>query len=113
MPPDLIESAMKESKVKIEENRSAEDQVTAVVKKIQAVLPIKIELKEVEVKFNAVIASKSLYFLKHFSTVVKDTWNADGSLTCLVQVPAGMFDEFVDKINAATKGDVELRVIKK
>ncbi len=113
VPPDVIESALKESKVRIDENRSAEDQVAAIVKKIQAVLPIRIELKEVEVKFNAAIAPKSLYALKHFSSVVKDTWNADGSLTCLVQVPAGMFDEFVDKVNAATKGDVELRVIKK
>lgn len=113
IPPGMIESALKESKVRIEDNRSAEDQVAAIVKKIQAVLPIRIELKEVEVKFSAVTAPKSLYALKHFSTVVKDTWNADGSLTCLVQVPAGMFDEFVDKVNAATKGEAELRVIKK
>ncbi len=113
LPIERIENAIEQEHIKIEEHRTAEDQVKRIIKELQKVIPIKVEIKEIEIKFKPEHAGKGLPFLKRFATVAKNNWNNDGSLTCLVQVPAGMFDELIDKLNSFTHGDIETRIINK
>jgi ribosome maturation protein SDO1 len=113
IPVSIIEDALKEAKVKIDHLKAAEDQVKNVVKALQAILPMRMEMREIEVKLDANHAAKTYPYVKRISTVVKDTWNNDGSLTCVIQLPAGMFDEFLDKMNSYTHGEVEIKIMKK
>jgi ribosome maturation protein SDO1 len=111
-PATRIELAMEEAKVKIDENKKAEDQVQEIVKKIRAVLPIRFEVREIQIHIPANYAAKSYSLLKNFGTVLKDQWQNDGSLLSIVEIPAGLQQDFFDELNKMTKGEVETKLLK-
>lgn len=112
-PITRIENAFAEAKVTIDEYKTAEDQLQDILKKIRPVLPISLEKAQIAVKVPATYAAKSYSTVKKFSTILKDEWQNDGSWVCRVEIPAGMKEEFFDKLNSLTHGDVETKVIEK
>lgn len=111
-PPERIERAIEEAKVQINEFKSAEAQVEDIVRALRSILPIRFEIKQIEIKIPATYASQSYNILKEYGNLMKDTWKEDGSLLVIIELPAGLQSEFEDKINKLTKGSVEVKVIK-
>jgi len=110
-PEQRIRLAIEEAKVRFDEFRNAEDQVQDVVKEIRKVLPLKFEIIEIEVIIPPQYAAKSFHTLKSFGTIMKDTWQNDGSLRAQLEMPAGLQQEFYDAINKATHGAVQSKVV--
>src|SRR3989338_3925268 len=73
-PTQRIQLALDEAKIKVDEFKSAEDQVQEIVKKLQPILPIKFEIIKVEVKIPAQHAPRSFQTLKSYGTVLKESW---------------------------------------
>jgi len=111
-PVTRIQAAMEEAKVRIDEFKNAEDQVKEIVDKIRHVLPIKFEIREIQIRIPAKFAGKSYSTLKQFGTLLKDEWQNDGSLLALVEIPAGLQTELFDKLNSLTHGEVESKIMK-
>ena len=111
-PVTRIQAAMEEAKVRIDEFKNAEDQVKEIVDKIRHVLPIKFEVREIELIIPAKYAGKSYSTLKQFGTVLKDEWQNDGSLLAILEIPAGLQTELFDKLNSLTHGDVQSKIVK-
>ncbi len=111
-PPQRIENAMDEAKVHIDDSRRAEDQVQDVLKLIRTVLPIKFELRELQVKVPPQYAAKSYALLKNYCSILRDEWQNDGSLVSTVEVAAGMQQEFFDALNRLTHGSCETKVVR-
>lgn len=111
-PPQRIEAALEEAKVRIDELKTAEDQVDDIVKQIRPIIPIKFEIKELEVRIPAEYAAKSYSIVKSSSKIIKDDWQPDGSWLAVVEIPGGLEDEFYDKINSFTHGNNEIKVKK-
>lgn len=109
-PAERIERAIEEAKVHINEFKSAEAQVEEVVRALRIILPIRFEIKQIEIRIPANYASQSYGILKEYGNLMKDTWQEDGSLLAIIELPAGLQSEFEDKINKLTKGSVEIRV---
>jgi|TARA_Y100000310_G_scaffold345665_1_gene467965 ribosome maturation protein SDO1 len=112
-PPDRIERAIEEAKIKIDEFKKAEEQVQDVVSQITKILPIKFEVWEIAVKLPAEIAGKSYSVLKEFGELKKDEWQNDGSLIAKLEVPAGLFEEFENSINKLSHGNIEIKILEK
>mgnify|MGYP001600212168 CR=1 FL=1 len=112
-PPNRIEAAIEEARVRIDENRKAEDQIQDIVKQLMPVLPIKFEVRQVEFHIPAQFAAKAYPLLKGFGTLQKDSWQNDGSLIAVVEVPAGLQQDLFSELNRLTHGDVESKVIGK
>lgn len=110
-PPNRIEAAMEEAKVRIDENKKAEEQIHDIVKQLMPVLPIKFEIRQVEFHIPAQFAPKAYQVLKGFGTLQKDAWQNDGSLVAVVEVPAGMQQDLYSELNKLTHGAVESRVV--
>lgn len=110
-PPARIEAALEESKIKIDEFKKADEQVKDIINKIKVVLPIRYEIREVQIRIPAKYAGKSYSTLKQFGTVLKDEWENDGSLLATLEIPAGLSTELFDKLNALTHGEVETKII--
>ena len=110
-PPQRIERAMEEAGVHIDENKSAEEQVEEVLKKLRAIIPIKFERREIAVKIPAQYAGHSYTVLKKYK-LLKDEWQNDGSLVAVVEIPAGLQDDFFDELNKISHGEVESKIIK-
>ncbi len=109
-PALRVENAMKEARVSIEPFKSANEQVDAVVKKISMLLPIKFALIKIEVTIPPEATNRCYGTLKQFG-VKSEEWLSDGSLKAVVEFPAGMQNEFYDKINNATQGKAVTKII--
>ncbi len=110
-PPNRIEAAIEEAKVRIDEHQKAEDQIHDIVKKLLPILPIKFEVRQVEFHIPANFAARAYPILKGYGTLQKDSWQNDGSLVAVVEVPAGLQQELYSELNKLTKGDVESKVV--
>jgi ribosome maturation protein SDO1 len=103
---------MEEARVKIDLFKPAEEQVPDVLKVLRPLIPIKFEKKEVAVKVPPQYAGRAAGEVKHYGEVKKEEWQKDGSWICVLELPAGIVEEFFDMLNQATHGDVETKILK-
>ena len=107
--PERIARAIEQAGVNIE-NRPVEEQISRIIEKIKNIIPIKIETKKIALTIPAVHTGKAYGALHSYKE--SEEWLADGSLKCIVNIPAGLQMEFYDKINAITHGAVLSEEIK-
>ncbi len=111
-PIRRIELAIEEAKVHIDPMKSAESQVEDVLKKLRPIIPLKFEIVHIAIKVPAAHAHQAYGVIKEFNPK-KEEWLNDGSLVALVEIPPGMQPVLFDKLNKATHGDVQTKVLEK
>ncbi len=111
-PPQRIEIAMEEAKVHVDPFKSVEEQVKEVLVALRPLIPIRFEKARIAVKLSAEDSAKCYGDIKAFGTILKEEWQRDGSWIGVVEMPAGMQTEFLERLNAKTKGNVEAKVLK-
>jgi ribosome maturation protein SDO1 len=109
-PMQRIENAMEQAKVSIDPFKNASEQVDQIVKKINMIIPIKFAVARIEVTIPPNYANRSYNILKQYG-LKSEKWLADGSLSAIVEFPAGLQSEFFDKINSATQGNAETKLL--
>ncbi|ODS38109.1 MAG: rRNA metabolism protein [Candidatus Altiarchaeales archaeon WOR_SM1_86-2] len=109
-PPQRIEDAMDEARVHVSLAKSAEEQVESVIKLLRPLLPIKFEKRRVAVKIPAGYSSKVQQVLREFGRVEKEEW-AGNYQYCVLEIPAGVQDDFYNKLNNLTHGEVEIKIL--
>jgi ribosome maturation protein SDO1 len=110
-PQQRIELALEEAKVKIEEFKTADDQITDVVRKLQPILPIRFENALIEIHIPVQYAPKLYGNVQGFGTIKKQQWLSDGSWQGELEVPAGLVPDIIDQLNAKTHGSVQVTPI--
>jgi ribosome maturation protein SDO1 len=110
-PPARIENAMEEARVHIEVFKSAEEQLPAIVKELQPILPLKFELRRIAIKIPPTHVGRALKAVKEFAAVKQEQWLDDGSWAVVVEIPAGVQAEFFDKLNDLTRGEAQTKVL--
>lgn len=110
IPPQRIEKAMEEARVTVDLYRSVEEQAAAIVKAISRILPIRIARARFRVKVPPEIAAKAAQELRKLGEVKGEQWGKDGSYEIEFEVPAGLQQEVIDRINRATKGQSEVKI---
>jgi len=111
-PPQRIEIAMEEAKVHVDPFKNVEEQVKEVLDALRPLLPIRFEKVRIAVKLSAEDSAKCYGDLKAFGTIVKEEWSPTGAWIGVVEMPAGLQTEFLERLNAKTKGNVETRILK-
>ena len=111
-PVQRIENAMEEAGVHIDPFKRVHEQVDEVMKKLKLLLPLKIETDRIAVKIPPQHAYRAYPALKQFR-VIKEDWLDDGSLSIVVELPGGMQADFFDKINKATHGEIDSKVLER
>jgi len=110
-PRNRIELAFEEAKIRVDDSRSAEDQIERIIKELRPILPIKFEKKKIAVKIPALHAGKGYSVLQNFGNIVQEDWQSDGSYACVLHIPAGLQNELIDRVNKLTHGDVEVKIL--
>jgi len=110
LPMQRVENAMEQAKVSIDPFKSASDQVDQIVKKISMIIPIKFAVAKIEVTVPASYASRVYSLLKQYG-LKSEKWLNDGSLSAIVEFPAGLQSEFYDKLNSLTQGNAETKLL--
>jgi len=107
-----LENAFEEAKVHVDEFHSVHEQVQDILKKLKPILPIRFEVKEIAVKIPPQYAPKCYSTVKAFGAILNDEWQRDGSWIVAVEIPGGLEQDFYDKLNAITHGNMETKVLK-
>lgn len=113
IPVNRLELAMEEAKIRINEHRTVEEQAKDIVRKLQPILPIKMEKVTLRLKIPPQYVGKCYSQVRSIGELLKEEWLNDGAWLCQLEIPAGRKNEFIDKINHFTKGEAEIRVNEK
>ena len=106
-----LEQAMDAARVHIDGFKDAASQVEEVMKALRPIIPLKVERIRVAVRIPPEHAQRVYGTLKGYG-IQKEEWSRDGSLIVVLEMPAGMQGEFYDKINRATSGAAETKMMK-
>ena len=107
--PDMIESALKSSGAKID-NQPIDKQINKITEALIKVIPIKIETKKILIKIPAIHTGKAYGLVQDHKE--KEEWLGDGSLQVILNIPIGLQMDFYDKLNAITHGSAITQEIK-
>ena len=111
-PPIRIEQAMAQIKYSIDPFKSADEQAKDVIEELRALLPIKMEQMRVAVKILAEYAAKGYGTLKGYGTISREEWQADGALVAVVEMPAGLYGPFIERLGKVTQGTIQTKILK-
>jgi len=110
-PPLRIEQAMKQIHFSIDPFREVEEQAREIMKLLRPVLPLKMEQVSVAVRIPPEFASKAYGTVKGFGVIKREQWQADGSWSATVEMPAGLYGPFLEKLGNITRGNLEAKMV--
>jgi ribosome maturation protein SDO1 len=111
-PPTRIEQALEQIHFSVDLVSSIEEQAKKVIEALRPILPISIEKITVSVRITPQYAGRSYGTVKSFGTIKSESWNNDGSWSALIEMPAGLYGPFLEKLGDLTKGNIEAEIIK-
>lgn len=111
IPVKRIELAFEQAKISIDPFKPAEQQFEEIISQLSKIMPIKVAKAYVVVTIPPEYSSRGLKTLQSIGIVKKTRWLSDGSLEVELEIPAGMQQELIDRINAVTRGMSQVKVI--
>jgi ribosome maturation protein SDO1 len=111
-PPARIEAAMEEARVHIDPFKSAESQIENVLKALRPLIPIRFDKVRIAVKLTGDQYGRCYDYIAQSGKITRDEWQSNGNWIGIVELPAGMRDDFLGKLAERTKGDVETKILK-
>jgi ribosome maturation protein SDO1 len=109
-PPTRIENAMEQIRYPIDPFKSVEEQAKDIIKLLRTMLPLKMEQITVGVTMPATYSVRAYGAIKVFGTIKREEWRADGSWYGVLEMPAGMYAPFLNKLGEVTKGNGEAKL---
>jgi ribosome maturation protein SDO1 len=110
-PPLRIENAMEQIHYPIDPYKPVEEQAKDIVKLLRPILPLKIEQISVGVRIPAEYSARAYGAVKNFGVIRHEEWRSDGSWYGTVEMPAGSYVSFLNKLGEATKGSGEAKIV--
>lgn len=110
-PPPRIEQAMSQIRFSIAPFKDAEEQAKEVIKLLRPILPIKMEQVSVSIRIPSEHVGKVYGTVKGFGTIKNEEWQTNGSWQAIVELPAGLYGSFLEKLGEKTRGNLEAKLI--
>jgi len=110
-PLTRIEQAMGQIHYSIDPFKSTEEQSNEVIKLLRQILPLTMEKVIVSVQIPQQYAGRVYGTVKGFGIIKREEWRSDGSWSGVLEMSAGLYAPFLDKLGAATKGNLEAKII--
>ena len=110
IPVQRIENAIEELRFHVDPYVDAKTQMDELLKKLRPLIPIKFEKVKIAVKVPPEFAHRAYGTIKSYG-IQKEQWLKDGYLIAVVEMPAGLQSEFLDKLNRLTSGQIETKKV--
>jgi len=110
-PPMRIENAMEQIRYPIDPYKSVEEQARDIIKLLRPILPLKIEQISVGTHIPAQYAQRAYGSIKTYGAIKREEWRSDGSWYGVLEMPAGSYASFLNKLGDVTKGSGEAKII--
>jgi len=110
-PPLRVENALEQVRYSIDPFRPLEEQAREIIKLLRPILPLKMEQVSVGVRIPPEHSARAYGTIKGFGTIKREEWRADGSWYGVLEMPAGLYAPFLDKLGEITKGSGEAKIV--
>jgi ribosome maturation protein SDO1 len=70
------------------------------------------EQMRVAVKVFAEHTAKAYGAIKGYGTITREEFQSDGSLVAVVEMPAGLYGPFLERVGKITQGTIQTKVLK-
>lgn len=110
-PPLRIEQAMKQIRYSIDPVRDVEGQAKEIIKLLLPILPLKTEKITVNISIPPEYAGKSYGTAKDFGVIRREQWQSDGSWAATLELPAGLYGVFLERLGKITRGNLEVKIV--
>jgi ribosome maturation protein SDO1 len=110
-PPLRIENALEQIHYPIDPFKPVEEQAKDIIKQLRAILPLKMEQVSVGVHIPAQYSAKAYGTIKVFGTIKREEWRPDGSWYGIIEMPAGLYAPFLERLGEITKGSGEAKIV--
>ncbi|HIQ23694.1 MAG TPA: ribosome assembly factor SBDS [Pyrodictium delaneyi] len=111
IPPARIEAAMEQAGVGVDPFKSIEEQAPQIIRAISRIIPIKLAKALLRIVVPAEYSGRVAGALSKLGEVKHMDWRSDGSLVAELEIPAGLQQEVMDKLNKLTRGNVDAKVV--
>ncbi|MEZ0393913.1 MAG: ribosome assembly factor SBDS [Desulfurococcaceae archaeon] len=111
IPTTRIELALEQARFSVDPFKPAEAQLEEAVSRIAKVIPIKLAKALISVRIPPEYAPRAYKALSGYGQIKKSEWQRDGSLYLEIEVPAGLQQEFIDRVNSLTKGSSTVKIL--
>ncbi len=109
-PAKRIEAALEQAKIHLSEHKSVEEQMPEIISKLRPIIPIKIEMRVLIIIVAPSDIGKTNNYIRNNSKILKEDWNLDGSWRTKVEIPAGVQQDMIDKLNGLTHGNIQIDI---
>ncbi|MFB0543684.1 MAG: ribosome assembly factor SBDS [Candidatus Bathyarchaeia archaeon] len=110
-PPMRIEQAMEQVHLPIDPYKDAEEQIQTFVNALRPLLPLSVEHVSLAIKIPAEHVAKAYGTVKNLAEIKREEWQSDGSWIAVVELPAGLRGEFLDRLGKITGGAAQAKII--
>lgn len=110
-PPQRIELAMNEAKVRVDMRKGVAEQAKEIVRAINALIPISFAKLRLAIKIKAKDYGKCYPKLRKLGEIKKEEWEGEDYL-CLIEIPGGLRDELYSSLNNLTQGEAEIKILR-
>lgn len=111
VPPQRVENALEQISIAIDPFKNVEEQIPEILKALQRILPIKVALALVELKIPPQYLHKAKNTLSRLGKIIKERYDNEGNLIMQMEIPAGIQDSLINKVNEITHGEGEVKVL--
>jgi len=111
-PPLRVEQAISQIRIAIDPFKDAEEQAREIIQALRPVLPLRIEQIRIAVKIPPEFASRAYGSIKGFGTIKQEEWQANGAWVAIVEMPAGLHGDFLEKLGKITQGTIQTKILK-
>jgi len=112
-PPDRIRKAIEQARVSIDPFKPTDALVKEVIEALRPILLIRIETLILEVVIPPLYTGKAYGVVKQFGNVTDEEWQTNGAWKAVLEMPAGLYSTFMDRINKLTLGKAMIKVIER
>ena len=112
IPAIRVEQAMQQARVSIDPFKDADAQAVKVIEALRPILPLRVERVKLAIKVPPQYAPKMYGFIRSYGYLEREEWLSDGSWAALIDMPAGVQAEFLDKLSRFTKGSAQAKILK-
>ena len=110
-PPLRVEQALKDARVSIDPQKTAEVQVKDIVEKLRSIIALKSENLQLEITIPAQYASQSYSVLKSVGSLKREEWQNNGSLKAILEIPAAVRLNVIDRLGSITRGSATVEAV--
>lgn len=111
-PPARIELALEEARFHVDPFKSVESQIEPALKVLRPLIPIRFDKVRIAIKLTGDQYGRCYDYITQSGKITKEEWQSNGNWIGVVELPAGMRDDFLSGLAGRTKGEVETKILK-